>query len=130
RPRFTPVVRALDALGPASIAVLARHQGMRHSAFSQTVAQMGRLGLVRQVAGKDGRERIVAPTRKLTAMLPRIRRHWQATNAAAADLDASLQHRLATTVRAALDALDERSFAERARHHFNAGDVDDDSPTT
>ncbi|MGH3804824.1 MAG: hypothetical protein ACRDTD_32710, partial [Pseudonocardiaceae bacterium] len=66
----------------------------------------------------------------LTAMLPRIRRHWQATNAAAADLDASLQHRLATTVRAALDALDERSFAERARHHFNAGDVDDDSPTT
>lgn len=128
RPRFTPVVRALDALGPASIAVLARHQGMRHSALSQTVAQMTRLGLVRQVPGKDGRERIVMPTRKLTKLLPRIRRHWHATHAAAADLDASLPHPLAATVQAALDALDERSFAERACHHFHAGDVDETAP--
>lgn len=128
RPRFTPVVRALDALGPASIAVLARHQGMRHSAMSQTVAQMARLGLVRQVAGKDGRERIVTPTRKLSVLLPRIRRHWQATNAAAADLDACVPHSLAATVQAALDALDERSFSDRARHYFDAGDPDGNPP--
>ncbi|WP_140719000.1 MarR family winged helix-turn-helix transcriptional regulator [Pseudomonas sp. Hp2] len=130
RPRFTPVVRALDALGPASITVLARHQGMRHSAMSQTVAQMVRLGLVRQVAGKDGRERIVAPTRKLSTLLPRIRRHWQATNAAAAELDASLPHPLAATLQAALNALDQRSFADRARHHFDAGDSDENTPNS
>jgi DNA-binding MarR family transcriptional regulator len=125
RPRFTPIVRGLDALGPASIAAIARHQGLRHSAVSQTISQMQRHGLVQLVTGIDGRERIVEPTAHLVAILPRIRRHWRATNAAAADLEASLPHPLATTLQAALEALDQRSFAERAHNHFNAETSDE-----
>lgn len=118
RPRFTPVVRALAALGPTSIAAIARHQGMRHSAVSQTVAQMRRQGFVHLVHGEDGRERIVSPTPALTEILPRIEQHWTATNAAAAGLEAELPNPLAATLQAALEALDRRSFAERARIHF------------
>ncbi|MDB5443656.1 MAG: hypothetical protein JWP86_1132 [Phenylobacterium sp.] len=118
RPRFTPVVRALSALGPASIATIARHEGMRHSAVSQTVAQMQRQGLVKLAPGADARERIVALTPALTEILPRIERHWAATSAAAAGLEAELPHPLAATLQAAIEALDRRSFAERARFHF------------
>ncbi|GAA0301686.1 helix-turn-helix domain-containing protein [Sphingomonas oligophenolica] len=118
RPRFAPVVRALAALGPTSIAAIARHEGMRHSAVSQTVAQMQGQGLVHLAQGADGRERIVGPTPALTAILPRIERHWAATSAAAAGLEAELPNPLAATLQAAIEALDQRSFAERARIHF------------
>lgn len=118
RPRFTPVVRALSALGPASITAIARQVGMRHSAVSQTVAQMQRQGLVRLGPGPDGRERMVAPTPALTKILPRLERHWAATNIAAAALEAELPHPLTVTLHAAIEALERRSFAERATIHF------------
>ena len=40
RPRFSPVARAIAALGPSSIRDIARAIGVTHSAASQTVAQM------------------------------------------------------------------------------------------
>ena len=46
RPRYTPVLRALMASGPASIRWLSRHIGISHSAVSQTVSQMVKDGLV------------------------------------------------------------------------------------
>jgi DNA-binding MarR family transcriptional regulator len=109
------VVRALSMLGPASIAAIARQVGMRHSATSQTVAQMQRQRLVKLIPGPDGRERIVSPTPALMAILPQLEQHWAATNAAAAALEAELPHPLAATLHAAVEALDRRSFAERAR---------------
>ena len=42
RPRYSPVVRALVALGPLSIRDLAGAVGVTHSAASQTAAQMAR----------------------------------------------------------------------------------------
>lgn len=119
RPRFTPAVRALDRLGPASIAAIARQAGMRHSAVSQTIAQMQRQGLVAYAPGSDGRERIVAPTPTLTAILPRLARHWAATNAAAAALEAELPYPLAETLLAAAEALDRHSFADRIGAFFD-----------
>lgn len=118
RPRFTPVVRALAEQGPQSITTIAKSVGMRHSAISQTVAQMQRQGLVSLITGEDGRERLIQPTATLLAMMPRIARHWDATNAAAAELDAALPHSLEASIRATIDALNQRSFAERARQHF------------
>ena len=79
---------------------------------------MQRQGMVRLAPGPDGRERIVAPTRALNAILPRLEQHWAATNAAAAELEAELPHPLAATLHAAVEALDRRSFAERARATF------------
>lgn len=122
RPRFTPVVRALYALGPASIAAIAAHIGMRHSAVSQTIAQMERQKLVHYQAGSDARTRMVVPTELLDAMLPRLEQHWAATRAAAQSLEADLPHPLAATLVAAIEALDEQSFADRAIVHFLKGD--------
>ena len=56
RPRFTPVVKALEALGPSSIKVISRHSNLSHSAASQTVAHMTKEGLLTMREGADGRE--------------------------------------------------------------------------
>lgn len=55
RPRFTPVVRALDAQDPSSIGAIAQYAGISHSAASQTVGEMTRRGLVERCKGRDGR---------------------------------------------------------------------------
>jgi DNA-binding MarR family transcriptional regulator len=125
RPRFTPVARALSIFGPKSIATIAREAGMRHSAISQTVAQMRRQGLITLVAGRDGRERLVTPTPLLVSMMPQLVRHWAATNAAAAELDAELPQSLVAAVRAALEALEQRSFADRTRETFSRQEAHD-----
>lgn len=113
RPRFTPVVRALQKTGSGSIKQIAAHAGMTHSAVSQTVAQMTRSGWLVMKRGKDGRERIVTATPKLLGALPRLEQRWHATNAAASALDRELSHSLSTLVAEAIAALEKRSFSER-----------------
>lgn len=115
RARFTPVVRRLADLGPASIKEIAADLGLSHSALSQTVAELRRRGWVDLTPGADGRERQVALTAAARAHLPRLRRHWAATARAAATLDDELGLQLEATLRAALAALDARPFRERIR---------------
>lgn len=118
RPRFTPVMRALDALGPSSIRSLARHTSLTHSAVSQTVAEMVRRGLVGSEAGEDARERIVALTGRGSALLPQLRRFWAATNAAAEGLGEEIGVDLAAAAAAAIAALEARPFFDRiAQQH-------------
>jgi hypothetical protein len=59
--------------------------------------------------------------------MPQIARHWAATNAAADELDAELPHSLVSTVQAAIDALERRSFADRAKAHFSQRELHDDA---
>jgi DNA-binding MarR family transcriptional regulator len=113
RPRYTPIVRALMALGPASIRTISQRAGITHSAVSQTVSQMAKDGLVRLKPGTDGRERIIALTPQAQAMLPALERQWAATNAATHQLDQELSASLSETVREAIAALDRHSFAQR-----------------
>lgn len=113
RARYTPVVRALDALGHGSIRDIARHAGMTHSAVSQTVAQMHRAGLVRHVASKDARERAIEPTSELNALRDAVSRQWRATAQAADGLDAELSAPLTALVEEAIAALEAQSFADR-----------------
>ncbi|WP_235075744.1 MarR family winged helix-turn-helix transcriptional regulator [Asticcacaulis sp. AC460] len=113
RPRYTPVLRALMELGPASIKTVALKIGISHSAVSQTVSQMTREGLVELRKGDDGRERILVLTAKTQVMVPELQRHWLAVNAAADQLDAELSAPLSSIVREALAALDARRFGER-----------------
>lgn len=118
RPRFTPIVKALEAIAPASIKALADHAGLTHSAASQTVAQMRKQRLVDDASGEDGRERLVTPSAKLNAMMPRLYAHWAATNAAAAELEAELSSPLTPVLVEALKLLDTRTFKIRAADHF------------
>jgi DNA-binding MarR family transcriptional regulator len=113
RPRYTPVMRALMALGPASIRAISLHAGLTHSAVSQTVAQMVKDGLVQSRAGDDARERIIALTRSGRRMLPALQRQWAIVDAAARDLDHELSVPLSAVVAEAVEALAARSFDER-----------------
>lgn len=113
RPRYTPVVRALGRLGPTSIRALALEAGITHSAASQTVAHMARHGLLRLEPGKDGRERIVSPSKKLDLMRPMLERQWRANNAAAAEIDAELSTPLSKLLAEAIAVLEARPLSAR-----------------
>jgi DNA-binding MarR family transcriptional regulator len=113
RPRFSPVVRALVALGPVPIRDLARAIGVTHSATSQTVAQMRSRGFVVISSGEDARQRVVHLTAKTRAMLSKIDAEWAATASAAAELDAELPFPLAELVPAIAAALARRRFRQR-----------------
>lgn len=115
KPRFTPVVRALVALGPAPIASIAKHAGISHSAVSQTVAQMAPAGLVMVEPGDDGRERIVSLSREAERLLPALRTQWAATEAAARSIDADLPLPLVDLLLEVNASLAKRSFDERIR---------------
>jgi DNA-binding MarR family transcriptional regulator len=113
RPRFTPIVRALNIRGPMSIRDLARATGVTHSAASQTVAQMAKVGLVMLDPGQDARERIVNLTDRTRVLLPVLEAEWDATSAAADELDAELPYPLKELIPVLLAALERRPFRER-----------------
>src|ERR1022692_1242015 len=112
-PRFSPVVRALVALGPSSIRDLAGAISVTHSAASQTVAQMARRGLVTLETGADARQRIVHLTASTEAMLPTIEAEWAVTEAAVRELEAELPFPLSETLAAILRAVERRSLRQR-----------------
>ncbi|MFH8557621.1 MarR family transcriptional regulator [Streptomyces celluloflavus] len=113
RPRFTPVVRALAASGPATIRDLARTVGVTHSAASQTVAQMVTAGLVASTPGRDARQRIVRLTPRAESLLPALDAEAAATTAAAAEFEAELSFPLSRLVEEALAALHRRPMRQR-----------------
>lgn len=113
RPRFTPVVRAIEALGPSTIKDIAAHAGVTHSAASQTIVQMQRAGWATANVGSDARTRLVSLSNRTAAALPQLREHWAATTSAADALDAELEHGLIQHVDAAIAALERRPFRER-----------------
>jgi DNA-binding MarR family transcriptional regulator len=113
RPRFSPVVRALDAIGPSPIRDLARAIGVTHSAASQTVAQMSRCGLVTLEPGADARQRIVSLTDRARSLRPVIDAEWAATGAAVAEMDAELTVPLGEMLAAILRAVERRPMRAR-----------------
>jgi DNA-binding MarR family transcriptional regulator len=113
RPRYTPVVRALIAHGPASIRTISLHARTTHSAASQTVAQMAKDGLVHSRPGEDARERIIALTPRARRMLPALRRQWATIDEAARRLEGELSVPLSAVLAEAIEALGRVGFAER-----------------
>ena len=120
RPRFSPVVRALVALGPLSIRDLASAVGVTHSAASQTAAQMARHGLLTLERGADARQRIARLTARARELLPLIEAEWAATDAAAAGLEAELPAALTEVLLAAERAVVSRPIAPANRHAARA----------
>jgi DNA-binding MarR family transcriptional regulator len=112
RPRYTPVMQALADGAALTIGQVAEAAGISQPAATQTVAVMVKDGLVEVTAGPvDARQRVVALSKRGRALLPKLRRAWQATTRAAAGLDAETG--LLAAVAAALGALDRQSFAAR-----------------
>lgn len=119
RTRYNPIVRVLTQAGPQSIRNLAAAIGVTHSAVSQTVAQMAKEDLVTLAPGQDARQRIVSLTPKAESLLPILEAEWDATTAAAEELDAELPFPLTRLVEAVLEAFERRPMSERiaARLH-------------
>jgi DNA-binding MarR family transcriptional regulator len=113
RPRFSPVIRALVALGPLSIRDLASAIGVTHSGASQTAAQMARDGLLTLEPGADARQRIARLTDRARDLLPLIEAEWAATDAAAAELEAELPAALGENLRVAERAVVSRPMRTR-----------------
>jgi DNA-binding MarR family transcriptional regulator len=116
RPRYSPVVRALVALGPPSIRDLAGVVGVTHSAASQTAAQLARHDLLTLETGTDARQRVARLTDR--ALLPLIEAERAATSAAAeleAELPAALTDVLSRTERAVLSRPMRTRIADAAR---------------
>lgn len=113
RPRFTPIMRALESGETLSVKAIAERAEITHSAASQTVRKMAKLGLVKVSSGEDARSREVSLSTRGRRLLPQLQRQWDATLAAAEALDAELGGQLLTTLDAAIDALEARSFQAR-----------------
>ncbi len=123
RPRFSPIVRALIALGPMPIRELASAISVTHSAASQTVTEMNKRGFVTLMPGQDARQRVVHLTERTMKALPVIQAEWEATRSAAKQLDAELPFPLTKLVPAIARALERKPFrqriAESAQSHPN-----------
>jgi DNA-binding MarR family transcriptional regulator len=115
RPRYTPVVRALQTHGTSSIRALADAAGLSHSALSQTVAQMEHAGWVLTAPDTDARSKRVSMSPALVEALPLLTRHWEATAKAAASLDQEIGAALVDVAGAAITALEQRPFEDRIR---------------
>ncbi|WP_431885057.1 MarR family winged helix-turn-helix transcriptional regulator [Micromonospora wenchangensis] len=113
RPRYTPVLIALERLGPASIRTLAEATGVTHSAASQTIARMAADGLVTLAPGVDARHRVVTPTDRARDLLPVLHAEYAATATAARRFEAELAYPLSSLVDEALAALRHRSMRQR-----------------
>jgi DNA-binding MarR family transcriptional regulator len=113
RPRYTSVLRALMTIEPASIKDLAVRAGLTHSAASQTVAQMLRVGLVEVQRGTDRRQQVVSLTTRAKNMIPIIEQIWEVVNEAARELDAELVYPLSQVVEEAIAAIEHQPFGDR-----------------
>lgn len=113
RPRFTPIVKALEETEHLTIKSIAKIAGISHSAASQTITKMLGLGLLESSAGQDGREKLIRLSPKCRSILPSLHAQWTATQMAADSLDAELSMPLSQIAAEAISALTERSFSQR-----------------
>lgn len=134
RPRFAyPLIR-LAHTGPLTIKGLAESLELTHSAVSQTIAALRAEGLVDTVPGPDARTRVVELTERGAALVPFLEEEWRATEAAAAELDATLPVSLAEFTGALRAHLQERPFLDRILAHLpsegahSASDRQQDTP--
>lgn len=121
RPRFTPIVRALERTESATIGQVAKAAQISHSAASQTIGEMVKRGLLVRRKGQDGREAHLRMTRKLKSVLPLLHAQWSAVYRAEAALNSALPFSLRSLAEATLVELDRRSFASRIAEAIELG---------
>jgi DNA-binding MarR family transcriptional regulator len=117
RPRYTPVMRALEGGAPRTVSQVAEAAGITQPAATQTVALMLKAGLLTASPSEhDARQKLLRLSEQGLALLPRLRLCWQATRAAADSLDADLPYPLSQVLADAITTLQTQSFGERIRH--------------
>lgn len=124
RPRYTPVLRALNEREPSTLGQIAQAAKISQPLATQTVARMIEDGLISSTPGPgDGRQRMIRFTDKGRDLIPKLQACWSATRLAADTLDAELAQPLSAQLANAIEALERKPFAQRiaeARHHLDA----------
>jgi DNA-binding MarR family transcriptional regulator len=129
RPRYTPVMRALIDKEALTLGEIAIRAGITQPAATQTVGLMAREGLVVVQAGaRDARQKVVRLSEHGKALLPALRGCWQATKAAADELDAELPCPLSEVLAQAIRALEAKPFGERIRNEQDRAAAAPDAP--
>lgn len=113
KPRYTSIWRLLAARGELRVSEIVSAMGLSQPSITNTLAAMRKDGLVDVRRGTDGRERLVALSKKALALQDDLARHWARTAAAAASLDADIGAPLSDTLRAALIQLDRAGYRQR-----------------
>ena len=103
----------LNALGPMTIADLARSVGRTHSAMSQKVAAMRAAGWVSTSAGPDARSKKVALTPKAEQVAGKLAAEWRATEASIAEIETEIPYPLSRVAEDLRQALHRKSFHDR-----------------
>ena len=112
RPRYTPVLRALDA-GARTVTDITERTRLTQGAISQTVALLEGDGLITRHALDDGRKSAIELTAAGRALVDKLVRHWSATFAAIARLEDDIGYPLRRVLEAAAGALEREGFAAR-----------------
>lgn len=112
RARYTPVLRALAA-GAQTVTEITRRTRQTQGGVSQTVSLMESEGIVSRHALDDGRKAQIRLTPAGRVLVDRLEKHWHATFAAIAMLEAEIRFPLRDALSAAAAALDRRDFAAR-----------------
>lgn len=116
RPRYTPIMRALQAGDALTTGQLADQAGITQPAATQTLALMLTDGLVTKVAAPgDARQKLVRLSAKGKRLLPKLERCWAATAIASRDLEQDLPFSLSTLLDSAISALQAKPFGDRIR---------------
>lgn len=121
RPRYTPVMKALADGAALTVKDIAATSSISHSAASQTVSRMVAEGFLKLSVGLDHRERRIRLTARAHALLPRLKARWAAADSAARALGAEIGVPLGHALRAAIEALEKRSFAKRIEEASRSG---------
>lgn len=114
RPRYTPVLRALDA-GARTVSDIRDRSRLTQGAVSQTLALMEADGLVTRHALPDRRSSRVLLTANGEDLVAILTGHWQTIFTAVDALEAEIGHPLRRVLADTVAALERRGFAERLR---------------
>lgn len=112
RPRFTPIMRALDG-EPVSVSTLCERLNITQGAISQTVKLMEADGLILRQPTKDNRSRAIILTTKGMHLRTKLIREWDLRLTAIAELEAEIGTPLRATLKASVEALEREGFADR-----------------
>jgi DNA-binding MarR family transcriptional regulator len=112
RPRYTPVLRALQA-GAQTVTDITERTHLTQGAISQTVALLESDGLIARHALGDGRKSAIELTAAGRALVGKLERHWVATFAAIDRLEADIGYPLRRVLEAAAAALEREGFSAR-----------------
>ena len=110
---WVPVILKLHALGPMTIAELARGLDQTHSAMSQKVAAMRDKSWLSTGPGPDARSKKVRLTARAEQIAGKLAAEWDASEASLEELEAQLPYPLTRVAADIRQALASKSFHDR-----------------